>query len=199
MLTVHALARNCGARIVSMGATHHDEAVAQVSHLPQLMSSLTATRLNEVQAPATRRPGVRDVTRIAAIRSSAVDPDHQRQRGHAVRTELEAVRDTLDELLEGWGDEEALRRFPRRRTPRRPELPGKHGTGESAYAEVIVAIPDTPGALARLFAGLSGTVKYVIALFKSTLRQASFSQIVCFLANTCSRKLSLAYRRYKYS
>ena len=153
VLTVHALARNCGARIVSMGATHHDEAVAQVSHLPQLMSSLTASRLNDVPDEHLRLAGqgVRDVTRVAAS-----DPRLWTQiisaNAEAVRAELEAVRDTLDELLDGWGDEEALRRFltDGRRGVR--ELPGKHGTGETAYAEVIVAIPDTPGALARLFA-----------------------------------------------
>ncbi len=153
VLTVHALARNCGARIVSMGATHHDEAVAQVSHLPQLMSSLTATRLNDVPDEHLRLAGqgVRDVTRVAAS-----DPRLWTQiisaNADAVRAELEAVRDTLDELLAGWGNEEVLRQFlaDGRRGVR--ELPGKHGTGKTAYAEVIVAIPDTPGALARLFA-----------------------------------------------
>ena len=147
------LARLCGARLVEMSPADHDRAVAEVSHLPQLMSSLTATRLNEVPEEHLRLAGqgVRDVTRIAAS-----DPRLWTQiisaNADAVRTELEAVRDTLDELLEGWGDEEALRRFlaDGRRGVR--ELPGKHGTGESAYAEVIVAIPDTPGALARLFA-----------------------------------------------
>ncbi len=34
----------------------------------------------------------------------------------------------------------------------RERLPGKHGTRPTAFASVTVAIPDEPGALARLFA-----------------------------------------------
>ncbi len=112
VLTVHALARACGARIVSMGATHHDEAVAQVSHLPQLMSSLAAAQLNDVPDEHLNLAGqgLRDVTRIAAS-----DPRLWTQiisaNTEAVRAELETVRDSLDKLLAGWGDPEALRQF----------------------------------------------------------------------------------------
>ncbi|MBP8920460.1 MAG: prephenate dehydrogenase [Micropruina sp.] len=155
VLTVHALARACGARIVSMGATHHDEAVAQVSHLPQLMSSLTATRLNDVPDEHLRLAGqgVRDVTRVAAS-----DPRLWTQiisaNSEAVRAELEAIRDTLDELLEGWGDQDALRRFLADGRQGTRALPGKHGADATRYGQVIVAIPDAPGALARLFADI---------------------------------------------
>jgi len=155
VLTVHALARACGARIVSMGATHHDEAVAQVSHLPQLMSSLTAARLNDVPDEHLNLAGqgLRDVTRIAAS-----DPRLWTQiisaNSEAVRAELEAVRDSLDELLAGWGDDAALRRFLADARQGTRAIPGKHGTGGVAYAEVVVTIPDAPGALARLFADI---------------------------------------------
>ena len=155
VLTVHALARNCGARIVTMGATHHDEAVAQVSHLPQLMSTLTASRLNEVPQEHLKLAGqgLRDVTRIAES-----DPRMWTQiiaaNSEAVRAELEAVAESLTELLESWGDPQALRRFltTGRRGVR--ELPGKHGNLPADYSQVVVAIPDAPGALARLFADI---------------------------------------------
>ena len=155
VLTVHALARACGARIVSMGATHHDEAVAQVSHLPQLMSTLTASRLNEVPDEHLKLAGqgLRDVTRIAES-----DPRMWTQiiaaNSDAVRAELEAISESLTELLESWGDPAALRRFltDGRRGVR--ELPGKHGNLPANFAQVVVAIPDAPGALARLFADI---------------------------------------------
>ncbi|MFT3860910.1 prephenate dehydrogenase [Micropruina sp.] len=155
VLTVHALARSCGARIVSMGATHHDEAVAQVSHLPQLMSSLTAGRLNEVPDEHLNLAGqgLRDVTRIASS-----DPRLWTQiisaNSEAVRAELEAVRDALDDLLAGWGDDESLRRFLAAGRQGAKAIPGKHGTGSAAYGQVVVTIPDAPGALARLFADI---------------------------------------------
>ena len=155
VLTVSTLARKCGARLVSMGATHHDEAVAQVSHLPQLMSSLTAGRLNEVPDEHLNLAGqgLRDVTRIAGS-----DPRLWTQiisaNADAVKAELEAVRDSLDELLAGWGDEHALREFLAEGRRGTKAIPGKHGAGATAYAQVVVAIPDEPGSLARLFADI---------------------------------------------
>jgi len=155
VLTVSTLARTCGARVVSMGATHHDEAVAQVSHLPQLMSSLTAGRLNEVPDEHLNLAGqgLRDVTRIAGS-----DPRLWTQiigaNSEAVRAELEAVRDSLDELLAGWGDEQVLRTFLAEGRKGTRAIPGKHGAEGTVYAQVVVAIPDEPGALARLFADI---------------------------------------------
>ena len=155
VLTVSTLARTCGARVVSMGATHHDEAVAQVSHLPQLMSSLTAGRLNEVpdEHLTLAGQGLRDVTRVAAS-----DPWLWTQiisaNSEAVRAELEAVRDSLDELLAGWGDESRLEDFLAHGRKGTTAIPGKHGVEGAAYASVVVAIPDAPGALARLFADI---------------------------------------------
>ncbi|MGB2767593.1 MAG: prephenate dehydrogenase/arogenate dehydrogenase family protein, partial [Propionicimonas sp.] len=48
VLDVQELARLCGGRRVTMGAAHHDEAVAQVSHVPHLVSVLMAGRLTEL-------------------------------------------------------------------------------------------------------------------------------------------------------
>ena len=155
VLAVQHLAGLCGARIVTMGATHHDEAVAQVSHLPQLMSTLTAGRLNEVPGEHLKLAGqgLRDVTRIAES-----DPKMWTQiiaaNSEAVRVELEAIAESLTELLEHWGDPDALRQFltDGRRGIR--ALLGKHGSVAGDYGQVVVAIPDAPGALARLFADI---------------------------------------------
>jgi len=155
VLAVNALARACGARIVSMGATHHDEAVAQVSHLPQLMSTLTAARLNDVpdEHLSLAGQGLRDVTRIAGS-----DPRLWAQiisaNSEAVRAELQAISATLSALLESWGDADALRRLLTEGRRGTRALPGKHGSAAADYAQVVVTIPDAPGALARLFADI---------------------------------------------
>lgn len=150
---VRALARVCGARLVEMDATEHDEAVAQVSHLPQLMSSLTAGHLRQVPASHLNLAGqgIRDVTRIAAS-----DPVLWRQivtaNAEAIRRQLVGVRDDLDALLAGLDDPETLEGFIARGREGVRSLPGKHGRQSRDYDHVVVEIPDTPGALARLFA-----------------------------------------------
>ena len=65
---VRQLAESVGAVVSIMDAGQHDEAVAVVSHLPQVAASLVAARLREVPeaAVALAGQGVRDVTRIAA-------------------------------------------------------------------------------------------------------------------------------------
>ena len=135
-----------------MGAAHHDEAVAQVSHLPHLASVLVAERLNDVPPEHLQLAGqgLRDVTRIAGS-----DPQLWREiigaNSAAVRAELTVLRDNLDALigvLDADGDLAPILAAGRDGTR---ALPGKHGLASTSYAHVVVEIPDAPGALARLF------------------------------------------------
>lgn len=151
VLDVQELAALCGARRVTMGAAHHDEAVAQVSHLPHLVAVLVAGRLTEVPAEHLRLAGqgLRDVTRIAGS-----DPALWQQiisaNAAAVRSELVALTEDLRGMVEALdtGDVGALLERGRAGTS---ALPGKHGLTATSYAHVVVEIPDAPGALARLF------------------------------------------------
>ncbi|HOB05504.1 MAG TPA: prephenate dehydrogenase [Propionibacteriaceae bacterium] len=150
---VRDLATTCGSRVVELDVDEHDEAVAQVSHLPQLISSLTAGRLLDVPPDHLRLAGqgIRDVTRIAGS-----DPGLWRQivaaNATAVRTELAAVHAALGELLAVLDDPAAVEAFVARGREGTRALPGKHGHRATDYAHVVVEIPDAPGALARLFA-----------------------------------------------
>ncbi len=150
---VEALAVACGSRIARMSAEDHDEAVAQVSHLPQLVSSLTAGRLVEVPEPHLRLAGqgIRDVTRIAGS-----DPDLWQQivaaNAAAVRVELTALQRAVTDLLAVLDDPAGVRHVLARGRQGARALPGKHGQRAAAYEQVVIEIPDTPGALAALFA-----------------------------------------------
>jgi prephenate dehydrogenase len=152
VLDVNELARLCGARLVSMGAAHHDEAVAQVSHLPHLVSVLVAGRLTQLPAEHLRLAGqgLRDVTRIAGS-----DPQLWRQiiaaNAVAVRTELVGLREDLDALIGTLDIEAGLVAALQRGQDGTQALPGKHGLSPVHYAHVVVEIPDAPGALGRLF------------------------------------------------
>ena len=79
VLDVQHLAALCGARRVTMGAAHHDEAVAQVSHLPHLLSVLVAGRLTRVPAgtPAAGGPGPARCHPDRRFGPGAVAADHR--------------------------------------------------------------------------------------------------------------------------
>ena len=150
------LVEACHARLVRMDVDDHDAAVARVSHLPHLMSVLMAGHLTEVPREdlLLAGQGLRDVTRIAGG-----DPGLWRQileaNATAVLAELRSVADELDTLIKavesGPASIELTERLSRGVAGTR-RIPGKHGSAPVSYRQVVVEIPDTPGALGRLFA-----------------------------------------------
>lgn len=158
VLVVRRLAELCGGRLVTMGAQHHDEAVGQVSHVPQLMSALVAGGLLDIPPEHLRLAGqgLRDVTRIAGS-----DPVLWRQiiaaNAPALRIELDELHRELGRLIAVLDDPAAVQDFLERGRRGTRALPGKHGAVAAEWAEVVVEIPDAPGALARLFADIEAT------------------------------------------
>ena len=155
VLAVQHMAKACGARLVTMAAGHHDEAVAQVSHVPQLMASLVGAGLLDVPPEHLRLAGqgLRDTTRIAAS-----DPrmwqDIIAANAPAVRVELTEILADLQRLVQVIDDPDEVRAFLERGRRGVRQLPGKHGAEATEFARVVVEIPDAPGALARLFADI---------------------------------------------
>lgn len=146
----------CRARQVVMDVDDHDAAVARVSHLPHLMSVLMAGHLTGVSETdlLLAGQGLRDVTRIAAS-----DPTLWEQilgaNSAAVLGELEGVRLELSRLIEAVEaapTTSSLRAQLERGVAGTHRIPGKHGAAPASYRQVVVAIPDAPGALAGLFA-----------------------------------------------
>ena len=153
---VESLILDLGAVPVEMDAAQHDAAVALVSHAPQIVSSLMATRLTDSPdtALALAGQGVRDVTRIAAS-----EPELWVQilgaNAPAIVEILHAYRDDLDRVLVALGDIDAA---GARRTIAEElaggnagvsRLPGKHGQ-DRKYSRFVVMVEDRPGELARL-------------------------------------------------
>ncbi|WP_348520407.1 prephenate dehydrogenase [Arsenicicoccus piscis] len=164
---VRRLAVDIGCQVTTMSAREHDDAVAAVSHVPQVMASLTAGRLRSLSehSVALSGQGIRDVTRIAAS-----DPQLWTQilagNAGAVRSVLREVYDELGETLaalEALGDDDLIRSeaAPGARkvlasliadgNAGQARIPGKHGSAPTPYATVVVVVPDEPGALGRLF------------------------------------------------
>ncbi|AKT51824.1 prephenate dehydrogenase [Arsenicicoccus sp. oral taxon 190] len=162
---VVALARAARGEVVQLSAADHDAAVATVSHLPQVMATLTAARLRDQAEDAVglAGQGLRDVTRIAAS-----DPLLWTQilAGNAagVRDVLRGVQDdlavtvqALDQLARGEdarGARAVLAGLLDDGNRGRALVPGKHGGAPTTYEVVTVVVPDEPGALGRLFAAM---------------------------------------------
>jgi len=149
---VEGLARLCGARVEVMDAREHDQAVAEVSHVPQIMSSLMAGNLVGVRASHLRLAGqgVRDVTRIAAS-----DEDMWTQiitsNRDVIGTQLEKLAAALNDVRSHLDSPQVVFDFMKHGVEGVRGLPGKHGRTQMDYMHLIVEIPDSPGALARLF------------------------------------------------
>jgi prephenate dehydrogenase len=152
---VEALISLCRAEPVRLSPVEHDHAVARTSHLPHLLAVLAAGQLTEALPEELRLSGqgVRDVTRVAAG-----DPDLYgqiiRANGAAVRDLLDDVRRDLDRLIGALDTEEdeALERILVRGVDGTLSIPAKHGGPTLDTAAIFVAVPDTPGELARLLA-----------------------------------------------
>lgn len=153
---VRQLALTCQARVLEMDAVQHDRAVAEVSHFPQLVSSLTAARLVQMPPDDLRLAGqgIRDVTRIAAS-----DVGMWRQIVAAntmpIREQLVALRADLDHLIDSLDDPRTVIDLLTRGNAGVRALPAKRGKHPDEVVAVVVEIPDAPGALAQLFADVT--------------------------------------------
>ena len=153
---VEQLILDLGAVPIEMTAEEHDASVALVSHVPQVVASLLASRLADGDASALglSGQGLRDTTRIAAS-----DPNLWVQilgaNGPAVSAVLSAYRDDLDAVIVALADPDAP---GSRRTLAEAiaggnagvaRLPGKHGSAKH-FSTLVVMVADVPGELARL-------------------------------------------------
>jgi len=171
---------DCGAYPIVMDVEEHDQAVASVSHLPHLMSVLTAAHLTRVPDSHLRLAGqgLRDVTRVAGS-----DPDLWEQilgaNSDAILAELRSVHADLGRLItavQGQPDTYQLREQLERAVIGTRKIPGKHGAAPVRYAQVVVEIPDTPGALGRLFAdvGQAGVNVEDLSIEHDQVRQVGY-------------------------
>lgn len=167
---VRRLASGLGATPVTMAAPDHDDAVALVSHVPQIAASLIAARLQGAADPsvALAGQGLRDVTRIAGSDPSLWAQILAANAGPVaavlgeLRTDLDAVIEALTALAAeagggsggadgAVGARAAVARLVEAGNAGRDRIPGKHGAAPTRYAVVTALLPDRPGQLARLF------------------------------------------------
>jgi prephenate dehydrogenase len=152
-----ALATDLGAVVTQFGAEEHDHAVALVSHLPQVMSSLVASRLQgtPLHALSLAGNGLRDVTRIAASDPTLWVQILGANAGPVVEI-LHGVREDLNRLIGTLEDPAApgarldLAQLISEGNAGQSRIPGKHGGPPQAYSWLTVLVDDRPGQIARL-------------------------------------------------
>jgi prephenate dehydrogenase len=187
------LVSHCRAVPVVMDADAHDRAVALVSHMPHLVSSMVAARLENAEEAAVRLcgQGIRDVTRIAAsdprmwIDILSANPGPVADLLADVSTDLD---ETVRALRALQSSDEAKRRegatgveaVLRRGNAGRVRVPGKHGSAPRTYETVAVLIDDQPGQLARIFAdaGTAGVNIEDVRIEHATGQQAGLVQLM---------------------
>ncbi|KUO16319.1 prephenate dehydrogenase [Streptomyces dysideae] len=187
------LVSHCRAVPVVMDADAHDRAVALVSHMPHLVSSMVAARLEHAEEAAVRLcgQGIRDVTRIAAsdpgmwIDILSANPGPVADLLTDVAADLEETVQALralqssDEAKRGAGTS-GIEDVLRRGNAGQVRVPGKHGSAPRAYEVVAVLIDDQPGQLARIFAdaGRAGVNIEDVRIEHATGQQAGLVQLM---------------------
>ena len=156
------LATEIGSVPIVLDAAAHDTAVAHVSHVPQVISSLLATTLLEPseQALGLAGQGLRDTTRIADsdprlwVEILGANAGAVGEVLSSIADRLEAVRGALVTLEgdpdPGTGSRRALADLIAEGNRGVRRIPGKHGGATDAFTTLVVLVPDRPGELARL-------------------------------------------------
>ena len=139
-----------------MTVDEHDESVALVSHVPQVVSSLLARRLAAATDPAVglAGQGLRDTTRIASsdpelwVQILGANAEHVSDILRAYRDDLDRMIDALDNP-DAPGARRAIADALAAGNAGVARIPGKHGQARH-FSQIVVKVDDTPGELARL-------------------------------------------------
>jgi len=159
---LHALVASIGARPVVIDADAHDRIVALTSHFPHVLANVLALQVAGTDVDG-HRPlrsaggSFRDMTRVAGA-NPGIWIDILLDNREAV---LAAVRDAQERLDDVAG---ALERGDKAfladwigaaGTARRDALALAHGTAPADLHELIVSVPDRPGAISEIALALS--------------------------------------------
>ena len=145
---IEELIRSFGATAYQMSSEVHDQQVALVSHLPQLLASLLAGSLKGDLSLAGQ--GLRDMVRIAdsdpLLWSGILSGNQQ-----AIKPLLRQISKQIDQLIDLDLSRESVEKVIAAGVVGKSTIPGKHGGADRDYAKLPVVINDKPGQLASLF------------------------------------------------
>ena len=143
-----------GSTNYEMAATEHDDAIAAISHLPQVLSSLLGSSLLELPEEYLNLAGqgLRDVSRLADSNPNVWtqllldNADQLAPKIHSLSVELNQLVTALKA-----SDSEMISKFISDGSKGRSRIPGKHGAKSRPYSFLPIVIDDKPGQLAKIF------------------------------------------------
>ncbi|MEI7540238.1 MAG: prephenate dehydrogenase [Actinomycetes bacterium] len=149
---VKELIAELGATVVEMDAAEHDSAVARISHLPQIASTLLAIQLHGTPDHwlELAGAGLRDTTRIAASDEN-LWKEIIYSNADEIRQLLINLQSDIGEMIESLVDQNAIAAIIANGRDGRAKIPGKHGGKAREYTYLPIVIDDKPGQLGAIF------------------------------------------------
>lgn len=148
---VRDVVSRCGAISLDRTVGEHDQAVALVSHLPQMVASLLASQLMAGQGSELELAGagLRDTTRIADS-DAALWAQILAGNSVALRPLLISLQNDLSRAIENLEDPASMAQLIADGQRGRAVIPGKHGGQARNYTYLDIVIDDKPGQLAAI-------------------------------------------------
>jgi prephenate dehydrogenase len=148
---VRDVVSRCGAIALDRTVGEHDQAVALVSHLPQMVASLLASQLMAGQGSELELAGagLRDTTRIADS-DAALWAQILAGNSVALRPLLISLQNDLSRAIENLEDPASMAQLISDGQRGRAVIPGKHGGQARNYIYLDIVIDDKPGQLAAI-------------------------------------------------
>ena len=146
------LIEHLGATPIELSALDHDRAVARISHLPQIASSLIAKQLTGTPPEwmELAGQGLRDTTRIAGS-----DESLWKEIIYSNRSELHQLlinlQNDLQSMIDSLEDPQQIAQLIAQGRAGKALIPGKHGGKAREYFYLPIVIDDKPGQLGAIF------------------------------------------------
>ena len=144
----------CGGTLYWLSANQHDEAVAAISHLPQVLSTSLAYTLStqDVGTLNLAGQGLRDLLRLSGS-NPKLWSELLLANKDTLASYLDEMIKTLSLIKQSLSDSDQLKLEGIFKTGNDvyAKLPGKHGGQLRNYSYLPIVIDDQPGQLAKIF------------------------------------------------
>ena len=146
------LIEHLGATPIELSTLDHDRAVARISHLPQIASSLIAKQLTGTPPEwmELAGQGLRDTTRIAGS-----DESLWKEIIYSNRSELQQLlinlQNDVQSMIDSLEDPQQIAQLIAQGRAGKALIPGKHGGKAREYFYLPIVIDDKPGQLGAIF------------------------------------------------